>query len=306
MTARPSFHPQKLHLADEPLARSGGENVSGIAAFDPSEARSYCGVMAAELVPHAKDIADAKHGRPRRRAAGARALARMDAILALAVTAYGRVKAALRLLASPLQSRSYQARANRLDALYSAPLNSVPNAPTIWVTRPPTQADWAARDAAAGYDLRGTSPTYILRRVYRYRAQRRRDIAPPLERAFRKGQQAARRGARTSEFIGPPTPRHYKEVDDLFAVWPPVALPAYHKPRSMSGDDASQDAPTDDCLAGHDYALEQFGAAGVRAYCATLPAPQKDHLDHYLRAQDVSWECQEGLGHDPPKYLGYG
>lgn len=274
--------------------------------FDPSEARRFHGVPAADLAEHALDIEASQTGKPLRAGSisrlGARLCGPLDAVFHTALCAYITVKHALRLIMRPLQHH------RRRSPSYGRARTNL--APKIWVTPPPTQAEWAARDQAAGFDVRGTSPTWILRRAYRQRARRRRELEPPLQRAARLGEQAHAADTRPAGFIGPPAPVHYTEVDDLYQVWPPVALPQGPEGLlpltrdTVAEADGISDAETatglNELISGYNFALEQFGHRGAAQYLDTLPDNAAAHLREIINYHDANRTASTPNNKAPP------
>lgn len=265
--------------------------------YDRFEKRTYNGVSAAVLSDHAEDLWGQFHNGPRRDGSARRYIERMSGIMQTALWAYLVVKNALGLLASPLRPSSFK------SCLRKTPRAATPKAPIIWLTPPPTQAVWAARDSAAAYDIRGTSPTWVMRRVHRYRARRRRALELPFERVDRLRRTKARAGTGTKDFIGPPTPRHYQDVADIGLTWPPVPRPGPPKAilpplndaevvlREMCEDISADTRDTAETLiAGYNYALEQFGEAGTQAFLRTLHPLQTAFMDAYIKANRAAHE----------------
>lgn len=310
MSPDPAFHP----FAAEALPRPPVEGGVGIGApMDPFtgrgvkpmsgpceprttqaylEARSYNGVSGVVLSHHAADIWNTYHDEPCHPGCAVRSLARMSAVMAAAVWAFIVVKNALHVLALPLRPNAGAARKMSNRARRFGPKRK-----TIWLTPPPTQAAWKTRDAEAGYDIRGTSPTWVMRRVYRHRAHRRQVLETPLARAGRHAKRDAHLAASNAAFIGPPAPLHYKEVADIGLIWPPIApptLPKAHLPPVQAADFIPDDAragltPEDVCRAdqlidGHNYALEQFGEEGAFNYLQGLHPIERAFMDAYMTA----------------------
>lgn len=285
--------------------------------------RTYNGMSGAELSLHSEDIWNMHSDGSRLLGAGERAYARMNGVIATAVWAYIVVKNALALLGSPLRPKSRDRRATPIRRTFK------PKAPTVWLTKPPTQSEWNARDAKAGYDIRGTSPTWVMRRVYRHRAKRRRALEAPHERVDRLARCEACAVAPKQCFIGPPTPRHYKDVADIGMIWPPVPrpcapkdlLPPVQKANFISEElraalisqgMISEDMITEDMIPedmapetvaqanhlidGYNYVLELFGDAATYNYLQSLTAGDAAFMDTYINA----FRAFTQRGREPP------
>lgn len=303
MKPAPAFHPiteDKMPLPPRvggvgigaPLDPFTGRGVMPrMQDFDPFETRTYNGVSGAELSRHAQDLWNMFHDGPRLDGAARRGVARSKAVMAVALWAYITVKNALGLLAAPLRSASYKPRRRTTHR------SGAPQAPTVWLTKPPTTSEWNARDMQAGYDIRGTSPTWVMRRVYRHRAARRRALETPHARLERHVKTQANTQARTDAFIGPPTPRHYKDVEDMGLIWPPVPRPSTPKNllppvekaefiaeglrANLSADDI---AAANALINGYNFALEQFGEDGNSNFLRGLQDLKAQFMDTYLNA----------------------
>ncbi len=180
-------------------------------AFEASEARAYGGVPARALARHARDAAAFSRGQKPHGAAQRTLQVRGKTARALEI--YITVKRALRLWARPLMEGFRPRTPSPRQA-------GRPRRSFVWRTKPPTAADWAAKDAAYGFDVRATSPSHIQRRVYRLRAKRRVALCGELDPAAAKPAKMPP----PREAYGPPAPRDYKDPKDLFTVWPPVFL----------------------------------------------------------------------------------
>lgn len=303
MTSTSAFHPLRLDFhpntapsspegagAPKVGVKAGYEAVPCSVHFDAFEARTYAGVAAADLVEHAKDIEAMQLERPLRHGSSARFQERVseftDGVLNTALHAYIKVKNALRLMVRPLQNRVRRRQSCSRDT-------QKPTAPKIWVTKAPSQAQWTARDIEAGYDIRGTSPTWVMRRAYRHRNRRRLELEPFHETAYRLGQKAQISARNTVHFIGPPRPLHYQDVEDLHQIWPPIVLPKGPEGRLPRFEDLAsetEDMYVDEALTlhidtlieGYNYALEQFGEDAAFNYLRGLSDKDAAHMDKIL------------------------
>lgn len=287
-----------------PLDPVTGQGVRPVACdFDPLETRTYNGVPGGKLSIHAEDIWCSVNNGPVRDGTGHRALDRMEAVLATAVWAYIVVRNALALLAKPIRPKMSERRA--------APVHRkpAPKAPTVWLTKPPTEAEWKARDEAAGYDVRGTSPTWVRRRVYQHRARRKRALELPFERTERLARRKEMT-ARASDFIGPPALRHYEEAQDMGMIWPPVALSTEPKgtlPRISEAEFISDEVrenltserveEADDLIERYNTVLEEFGEDGTCNFMFCLSDDQLAFMEEYINLNTAFIAAR---GREPP------
>ncbi len=183
--------------------------------FDTFEVRNYGGMRARDLVEAAIDQTALENGNIR--VGAARRMLGYTQRFINALSAYLSVKRALAVWEKPLMDGYvFHGKARRVGAKgYRR---------TIWRTPPPTAKDWAAKDTAYGFDVRATSPSHILRRVYRLRARTRAALSGPMDTDVLAAKHRKPLRAERAQVYGPPAPKDYSPADDLLMVWPPVFL----------------------------------------------------------------------------------
>lgn len=184
------------------------------AEYNLQEQRTYGGVQAAELAEHALDIEAEKCGRNRHGAF--ERLARVTTEFIQGFHIYKRVKSALRLFFKPIPPRTPSPRT-------PAPRTAKPRAKIIWQGHRPSAQDWANLDRYYDCDVRGTSPTWIERRVKAARQKVRAAMEPAVTARVPSAPIAER-----SEII-----KQFKSPSDLLAIWPPIQLPEIEKPNDQ-------------------------------------------------------------------------
>ncbi len=253
------------------------------AQFDPDEARSYGGVKAAELIDMAQDhdSFEAKTIRPGavQRLVDA-SLEKLDAL-----RAYMIVKTALRRLFAPLMPKPTQ---------QTALIKKQPSArkvqPTyVWTNYKPRPSDWAELDAYYGYDVRGTSPTWIAKRADMARRKLQAEINATVHADVKPGIDPA---AFTDVAPCAPQPRNYEDADDLHMIWPPIELPSVTAAELEEASSPSSTLPTPhaDCKPARLSAIDAPDAPlGLPAPHLQMPLPAATSATHAktpVRAQD--------------------
>lgn len=184
-----------------PLETQGNRTPEGLLA-----SRCYGGFVASEFKERALDLDAMDEGRKRPGMAE-----RLRACLTNIVTrftaamdAYMKVRRALGTLTA--------------EPEWPAPSRHSAKPRKLWMWRRPplSNRQWQQLDAAHRFDVRGTSPEFLARRVRAIRAKRRLVAESDF---FKATKPKAREHA---PLIGPPVPREHKGVKDLFMIWPPV------------------------------------------------------------------------------------
>lgn len=178
-----------------------------LADYDLQEKRAYSGVQAAEIAEHALDMEAEKNGQ--NRPGALERLAATTAEFLRSLRLYQGVKSAMRLFFKPIPPRGPSPGTD-------TPRRAEPRAKIIWQGYRPSAKDWANLDQYYECDVRGTSPTWIERRVKAARQKARAAMAPANAEHTPSAPAADR----------PEIIKQYKNPSDLLAIWPPIELPA--------------------------------------------------------------------------------
>lgn len=220
---KPGPKPDPALRAGDPRWFRRGLPNNGPENFDPFEPRFYCGRPASHLACHAADYEERRTGyiRP-----GARERIRSltwGFINALGV--YLKIKRALYMILCPFRFRRRGLRRAASPQTFVPP-PLAPKLPKSW--KKPSRKDWAELNGLYGFDVRMTSPVYIIRRAKRLRHilwdAPDKDVAKENPAKTGIAQKAGRKRA-----AAPDLP--VREPEDLFAIWPPISLPDL--PRSV-------------------------------------------------------------------------
>lgn len=255
--------------------------------YNPREPRRYGGVRAADLVEAAKDQEGLERGCLRPGVAVRMAAYTQKFIRALG--AYRMVKRALGLWRAPLME-GYEPKPANVASSDRHPIMRR----YIWRKPPPSAAQWKAREARYGFDIRATSPTHIKRRVYRERARLRAALTGPLARG---AVAPPPKPSGDAALQGPPVPRDYKEAEDMFMVWPPVFLdtPKIEGSRTAQGQarHITEIAECPQASSGavdrpplqtqYLWALIMYGHPGVANFIAGLPEAERARIEEFER-----------------------
>lgn len=250
MPPAPALHPQTPEVNPDAALPPDGDRVpapgmkdagelalGGVpVGYDLGEERTYLGHPARRLARYMENHQAMRAGR--NRIWPTRVFDGFPKFFWEAFTLYARIKAYIALLFSPVTDKELgiTPTPDKL-ARYREGYDWAPKRepePRIthrlgvktwtWGTPPPTRAEWKRIDEALGYNVRGTSPTYISQKVRRLRKiqieveRKARGLIPPVTSIFIPAH--SKRGPRHDMDI-----RNFQMPEDMFVIWPPVNLP---------------------------------------------------------------------------------
>ena len=204
---KPGPRPDPAQRGRDPKWFRRGRAVNGPENYDPLERRFFCGRPARTLALCAADQAGLARGQIIA-GAGARFTA-MTQSFVNALWVYMRVKRALYLILCP-----FRAKSKPRTRLQPRPTQTPKRLRRV---RAPSAQDWRALDALYGFDVRMTSPGHIIARAKRLRVMLWAET-PEKDETSAPSSLAPR-----TKTAGPDRPK--AEPEDLFMVWPPIALP---------------------------------------------------------------------------------